>query len=452
MLNSNNNMDRPRYYNKYPGYRNNHSTRQNDDSSRRNNYSSHYKNDNGYSRRNKNDNGYSRRNNYSTRYDNDGTQQRQGYSYDRNRNRNRNNHYHNRNRYNYQNKTNHNSYFRDRYTKEEILTYIYDTLDISKYRYELLENDNDKYKIRENNYYISPNYNGINSLLVFIKMKDKYYSFLVDRKTLSYNISQLNVDRVKIIPINIRFDPTIYNGTIIDGVLLYNNAKFKEKIFIINDLYYFCGRNMLSDKIINKMYNVSAYIKNTYVKDNNLNNITLVVNKLYEKNDIKKLISVHIPKSKFKYAIKGIAYHPDFSSTKLIYLFNNCSKQMIKNDIETKSIVKKMRASEIIIKDGITAIFRIKKTETPDVYWLYLMKRIKRKEKNFIRYKKYGIAYVPTSKCSYFCKDMFDVVDSETTLVKCKYSLEKNKWIPYEHVMNKKYPDAYDDVENNAKP
>jgi len=42
---------------------------------------------------------------------------------------------------------------------------------------------------------------------------------------------------------------------------------------------------------------------------------------------------------------------------------------------------------------------------------------------------------------------MFEVVGSEIALVKCKYSLEKNKWIPYEHVKDKKFPDKYENVD-----
>ncbi len=77
-------------------------------------------------------------------------------------------------------------------------------------------------------------------------------------------------------------------------------------------------------------------------------------------------------------------------------------------------------------------------------------KKYVKKGKKYTRYKKYGgIAYIPTAKCSYFCKDMFNVVESEATLARCKYSLEKDRWIPYEHIVDRKLPDKYDDIKKS---
>ncbi len=343
----------------------------------------------------------------------------------------------------------------DMETKKQLVDFIYKKLNISKFRYKILQMENDLKLLKDTKYYVSPNYNGINSLLVFVKLKDKYYSFTVDRRTLNYNHKNLDINRVRMVPIDMRLDKNIYNGTIMDGVILYNNPdknrKNRKKVFVVNDIYYFAGANLTKDKMKNKIINLNAYLKCHYVKDDYMNTMEFLVNNLYDLKNIKLLVNVYIPKSRYKNSIKGIAFFPEISSTKLIYLFSNCSniKSVSNSPQDTPSSSKNItiRKSKIIApKESINAIFRMKQTGTVDVYTLYLAKKVKKNGKKFLKYLKFGIAYVQTTECSYFCKDLFNSKESDTVLVECKYLPDKKKWVPFKDANHKKIPDDFDEI------
>lgn len=337
--------------------------------------------------------------------------------------------------------------------KGTLIEYIYKTIDISRFKYKLIEYESDLNLLKDKDmrYLLSPNYNGIQGLLIFTTIKDQFYSFIVDRRTLNYNKSQLDLEKVKVIPINIRLDKSIYKGTIIDGVLLYNNMN-GVKNFVVNDIYYFRGQDLRNDKITNKMTNISQFIDAYSTEDDVMNNTILIINKLYELNEIQQLVNLYIPKSKYSNSIKGVAFYPEHSGTKLIYLFNNCATS--KTDSPTNENVEKTPKPKIIreskidnVEEDQVAIFRLKKTSTIDVYQLHAAKKIIKDEKTIIKYVKYGIAYIPTKECSYFCKDIFDNTDEDTILVYCKYYKNKEKWVPFKHANDKKRPDYVDKIE-----
>ena len=118
------------------------------------------------------------------------------------------------------------------YTSQICVDHIYNSIDLSRFRYELLEFKNELPQLLEKKFFVSSNYSGTNCLLVFSKIKDKYYQFFVDRKTLSYNSKKINYNSIKLMHVDIKLDINIYKdrGTIFDGVLVNNNNK---KIFII---------------------------------------------------------------------------------------------------------------------------------------------------------------------------------------------------------------------------
>lgn len=382
------------------------------------------------------------------------------YDGSRNFNRNnRNNRNNSNNRWNDRNnfsnrgdsKFQNSNYINSPEIKQKLVDYIYNSMDICKYKYKLLQVESDLSYLKSGKHYVSPNYNGINSLIVFIKLRNKYYSFIVDRRTLSYNRSQLNLDKVKMIPFNIRLDETIYNGSIFDGVLLYNTPNqrnnSRNKIFMINDVYTFRGDTIINDKINHKILNINAYLNSCQKKDDRLNNMELIVNNLFEFEDIKKLVHNYIIKSRFKNSIKGLAFYPESSGTKHIYLYSNVSSGKVEEDKHINDTKKSLIPKETKLRDsnitqnGKTAVFRIKKTDIPDVYNLYIAEI----KKGVHRYKKHCIAYVPTSQCSYFCKDILSKKDS--ALVKCNYISDKKKWTPFECVKDRKIPDKLEDVQ-----
>ena len=58
------------------------------------------------------------------------------------------------------------------------------------------------------------------------------------------------------IPINIKLDNSIYNGTIIDGIFIKHDKK-REKFYVITDLYLFRGVSTEKDKI-NMKYTIEV--------------------------------------------------------------------------------------------------------------------------------------------------------------------------------------------------
>jgi len=377
--------------------------------------------------------------------------------------------------------------------KQQLIDYIFSVIDLSKFKYKLLEISDDLQLLTTTKHYISGNYAGSNCLMVFTRNKDRYYSFLVDRKTLSYKQSQINIDNVIMTPIELGLDDSIYNGTIIDGILsqteeanAYGNS-VKQNTFIITDLYLFCGDDLTHDKIKYKLINIKKYLDNNMTQNTNANTITVTVNRLYETSEIKNLVQKIIPQTK-QLPVKGIAFYPDMSGTKLIYLFNknpdnqNSSfkhepKQPYNNHreynnnrheynnqrpyqkyspvvtdnkiIKTNNELPHNSPNEIpqeikyryVSKtdEPVILTFEMRKTEQCDVYKLFLVNPCKENEKTILKTKRFGIAHIPTLECSRMCKELTIVTGK--ALVKCKYDEKREKWQPIEQDKNKKCPD-----------
>lgn len=322
-------------------------------------------------------------------------------------------------------------------TKKKLINYIINNVQLSKFNYKIIKFREDLELLKGNNYYIAPNYNGINSLMVFTKFKNNYYSLIIDKRK---NINDTN--NVKIIPIDIRLNKSIYNGTILDGVLLYNpnNNNNKSKTFVVNDIYYFCGENAMDDNVKDKLDKFSVFIKHSFKNDYHMNSCTFIVNSFYNCSQIKKLINIYIPESSHRKSIKGISFFPERSGTRLIYLYSNSITQKEQDNINHHKI------NPIDIKGDVTATFKIKKTDNVDVYYLFMIKKMKRDNKKVIKYVTFNdnlkLAKLPSIETSLFCKRLFES-DNKNILVKCKFV--KGGWVPYKMV-NKKYPDTVKQV------
>lgn len=319
--------------------------------------------------------------------------------------------------------------------KKMVLDYIYSKLELVQYKYVLLEYELDLPRLKEKTYLISPNYNGINSLMVYIKIKDKFMSFIVDRKTLMYNIKDLNYSKVKMYRIKFRADREIYNGTIFDGVMLHHNGK---RHFILNDIYYFRGDDLTTEKLQSKMINITTYL-NTHTNDNN--DIIIFPNIFKKITDIQQLMEKDIPTFDMYKYIKGISFYPEYSGTKLIYLYNSATRDNNQNNILSTHTHVLLDAEE----SNINAIFKVNKTSIVDVYNLYLGEIVVENNVKLFKTKNVGIAYVPTKDCSFFCKEIFNNVD--TVFMMCVYDKNKKLWIPMKVVDDCKRPDLIIDVD-----
>lgn len=335
-----------------------------------------------------------------------------------------------------------NNSFNDTDVRNDLLDYIYEKIDLYQYKYKLLETVHDLKHI-QNDHLISPNYSGNNCLIVFTKIINKYYSFIVDRKTLSYARNQINPKNVTMIPINVRMSKDIYNGTIMDGILL-NEYKDKKQVFMINDMYYFRGRDYTQNNTIHKNINIKTYLKSNMIADNYMNTIELNVNNFYKLKDINDVINVHVKKLQYGNAIKGIMFYPLKSGMKAIFLFGNGAvknvsviKQYEKDQITTNNIFDN-------IDDNMEVVFEMRKTEKTDVYKLYLLVKNNKDGRKTLSVKKIGLAYIPSKECTLLCKKL--MTNKNKVLVICSYNKSKQKWSPIKDAIGHKRPHCIDEV------
>lgn len=337
-------------------------------------------------------------------------------------------------------------------TIQQLVNYIYSTVEISKFKYKIIDYESDLNILTKQKHYLSANFNGINCLLVFTKIKDKYMSFLVDRKTLTYNINQIKIENVKTTYVNIKLDNSIYNGTIFDGIYI-NNKRNRTRTFVITDVYYFLGKNITDDDIKHKFMNVTEYLKSNMKTDNRINNLKLSINKLYEPSDIRELLK-DMEKSK-SIDLKGIVFYPNKSGTKLIFLNTDRKHDVVTNSQSysqlqshsPKSVPSpKSKKVKYIAKNDkpIYAVLEIRKTKDPDVYKVFALNT---QDEDGIKFKKLGIASIPNTNCSVLCRNIFENKKNDRALMKCLFNNSKNKWIPLEEEKVEKRPIPFSNIE-----
>jgi len=345
----------------------------------------------------------------------------------------------------------------------QLVNYIYSSVEVSKYKYYVLKTEEDLQMLDVQKCKVSANYTGASCLLLFIKIKDKNYSCLIDRKKLSYNLSQIDYDSLRILNVRVALDQTIYDGSIFDGTYITHGTK---KTFVISDCYRFRGNDMTHDQLPIKLLNIKSYMDATYKTNNIINTIDLCINKIYELGETEKLITTEIPKAK-NMQIRGLVFHPTLSGTKLIFLFNNNQTNgtdnnnyayinLNKNKNDNKNDNKKQISYICKTKDEIFVTLEIKNTSIIDVYKLYAVEEItnndKLNKKVIYKIKKLGIAYIPTKDCSHMCRSLFldiSVIPDVKTriLVKCKFDQNKSKWIPVEKETIQRRPSSVEEIE-----
>ena len=352
--------------------------------------------------------------------------------------------------------------------KQKLISYIFDNTDIIRYNFITLRKKGDEAKINTNKYIILPNFEGYNYLMIFIKNKDRFYSCLIDRKTLSYKKQELKVENIKIIPFDAYFDLDIYDGTIFDGIYYFDKNNNNQKYFIINDVYMFKGQSRKNDQIKNKLIEMNSYLK---FNNNPKNSINISVNSFYHFKDIKEAIDDY-KNNQRNIKIRGITFYPFISGSKLIYLFDNNfeeikNKQIINNpnlisldnneklnyndinfdDMEITYDNYKLKQEFLSERDNIILTFEVKKINPDeDIYNLSLLIP---KDSNNLLNKTFiptfiSYAYLPKIEHSQFMREIFK--DKNKLLLDCKYVNIQNKikWFPI-NISNKKHPDFLND-------
>ena len=371
---------------------------------------------------------------------------------------------------------------------KQLVGRIYAEIDISKFRYDMLNYEQDLQKLLKQPYYVTINFCGINSLLVFTKFHDKFYSFTIDRQSLSYNFSKVDFSKTKINLINIGLDDQIYNGTIFEGILI--KRRDMDDLYIISDVYKFCGKDVSKDKLNMKLFNIVEYFKSNYDKNLTSNNIELEVNRIFELKKFDYFYKDVLPKTKtLKY--RGICFYPEISDTKLVYMINTdgntnantsniSSKPFIKTQINNKtsekSLEKSIEPNNIINNshdnkshdnkshdkqisnadkqityintsdDIVEAVLDMKITDNPDVYKLYAVQKQIVDKRTVFKKIFMGIAHIKGIEISHKFKKIF--LDKKSLLMNCKFNNDNSKWEPIDVNPNIKIPTSIEEIES----
>ena len=143
--------------------------------------------------------------------------------------------------------------------KKLIIDYLFDHIPVSRLNYKIIKYEDELPILAENKFFIQPNYVGSINYLVFAKIMDRYYSVLVDKKTLGYSKERINIQKIKIMAIKVRLNKELYNGTIFEGNLVNNKVK-NNNFFVINDVLYFNSLKLVNEKIYYKNLMVESFL------------------------------------------------------------------------------------------------------------------------------------------------------------------------------------------------
>ena len=305
--------------------------------------------------------------------------------------------------------------------KTKIIDYLFNSVNLSNFRFKMLESLDHLNFLKKNTHYVSPNFYGYNYFLIFTKINSSSYCVLLDRKKFSYHKEKINIKNTKIIKIKIMTSSSMFNGSIFDCKLIKTNNTYT---LLIKDCYKLMGNSLIKSELQDKMKYLNNIIPNT-IENNNYFDIK--INTLFKYEDLDKLINNIIPKSKLN--IQGLVFTPLYSGICIIYTnkkknkIDITSNENISNNTYTLiTDIDKILKSRVYSYESIGKkhTFEMEKTEISDVYNLY--------EDN----ERIGIAHIPNIKISSYCKEIFN--DNEKHEFKCVYNNNFKKWIPLEKV------------------
>lgn len=302
--------------------------------------------------------------------------------------------------------------------KNKIIDYLFNSLEMSKYRFNMLDNLQKLNYLKDNIHYVSPNFKGFNYFLVFTSINNINQCFVIDKKKLSYHRNKVNAKFINIYRIKIKTSLSLYNGTIFDSKLIRKKGKY---IMLIKDCYIMMGNKVLNMEMSDKMKYINSIINTQFT--NSCKNFLIKVNRLYNYDDIDHIVNNVIPECDID--ILGLVFFPKYSGITTIYIEKKQDKVEIENNTEMvdnktyhliRNIVEFLSKREYSYEKGKTTKMFIRRTEITDVYNLY--------EDD----TKVGIAHVPNMKTSLMLQK--GVVTDEKYKVKCVFNKKFNKYIP----------------------
>ena len=300
--------------------------------------------------------------------------------------------------------------------KTKIIDYLFNSLELYKFRFKMLDNLQQLEFLKDNAHYVSPNFKGYNYFLIFMKIDNLSYCLAIDKKKITYQKNKLNINMTKVIKLNIKAIHTLFKGSIFDCKFINNNT------MIIKDCYKLMGNSLLQMEMFQKLSYLSKIIDNQIYNNSYFD---IKINKLYKYEELDNLIKHIIPKC--KYNIQGLVFFPSYSGITIIYT-NNTNKQnkplIEKNDnienvtynliTDIKNILK--NRAYCYENEGERKKLLIERTDISDVYNVF---------ENDTRI---GIAHIPNMKTSEYCRN--ELNEGETKMFNCIFNNKYKKWLP----------------------
>jgi hypothetical protein len=274
-----------------------------------------------------------------------------------------------------------------------------------------------------------------------------------------------------------RFQDQLFDeGTIFSGELVKDNER--RWLFLIDNIVIYRGMSTSEKNIISKFELIHNILCNEYIQDKFLEICPLQIKKLFLYKDINKIITEFIPN--LSYTCKGIIFYTlnnrcsnfafllprdapieikspheinDIVQSKFPALWakkHKITKEPSSNDLLDNTIISDNVSVSVSVSDnfdnsnigndsigvsiGISnVVFRILKTDMPDIYNLYSL------DENSNLYK-HGIALVPNIKLSHHLYNTFKSKPNTLDMaIECKFSKLFEKWTPIRFVTHIPY-------------
>jgi len=249
-----------------------------------------------------------------------------------------------------------------------------------------IANKNDLDHIEGGDYIVCPQYEGTRSWIIFVSFdQDIYAVSFPKRRTYDFELT-------KIFPIDIVADPSIYSGTIMEGIYNVTNG---IKTFIVDDMYYLAGQLQITKSKDHRLQYASDSIRKLFGGSSNFR-ICVAYCYQIQKNELESLYN----RIKTDSMINEIIFYPKLYGVKIY-------KYIIMSDDVIDKIIK-------------TNAFVMRKTKKSDIYELL----------DITTNKKIDIAIIPDMHTSKMCKKWFVHNKTDTLTVKCQYIFDKKKWMP----------------------
>jgi|SRR5579872_844215 len=283
-------------------------------------------------------------------------------------------------------------------TRDLILKYLYSKNLKSNFKVSGIQKMSDLDNIRDGDYIICPKFKGCRSWVIFFTGTQESEEEIPNYYAVSFpKHNKYKKTEIKVRPVDLRVSKDLYNGTILEGIY-YKFAK--EKFLIIDEVYTLCGENQLLKSKTDRLNNLSNFLTEKTVQTPNYH---LYVCQYYALNESN--LNELYDKIKGDNRIQDLIFYPQLYGRK-IYQYTIVDIDLIDD----------------IVKTGI---FKLQKTNSPDVYHII----------SFRTNTKIDIAYIPDMATSKKCKQWFKDEKKKTELlVKCQMNLEHNKWMPIELV------------------